>query len=151
VSGFPPLVELLPQAGPMRLLDHVEAHDETETVCVAHPSASALFQRPDGRVPAWIGIEYMAQCAAAHGGLRARALGEAPRPGLFVGSRRIEFRGDAFAPDTPLRVRARHAAGRGTTLAFDCAVLDPAGGEPLVAARVNVHLLSTLATPGAAR
>jgi len=149
MSAWPPLAELLPQAGPMRLLERVEAHDEERTACRAVPSASVLFRNADGAVPVWVGIEYMAQCAAAHGGLLARARGEAPRPGLFVGSRRLVFRCEAFAPDVALLVTARHAAGRGDSLAFDCTVEDPAGGPPLVEGRLNVLLLRELPRAGA--
>jgi predicted hotdog family 3-hydroxylacyl-ACP dehydratase len=143
-NHWPPLAELLPHAGPMRLLQSVEAHDEEHTTCRVLPAASALFLRADSRVPVWIGIEYMAQCAAAHGGLLARARGEAPRPGLFVGSRQLTFRCEAFAPDVALLVSARFAAGRGDALAFDCTVEDPAGGPPLVEGRLNVLRLREL-------
>ena len=149
-SDWPPLSELLPHAGPMRLLDRVEAHDEARTACRVLPAASTLFQRADGSVPVWVGIEYMAQCAAVHGGLLARARREAPRPALFVGSRRLAFRWGTFAPELPLLVTARHAAGRGDALAFDCAVEDPAGGLPLVEGRLNVLRLRELPTPGGA-
>jgi predicted hotdog family 3-hydroxylacyl-ACP dehydratase len=134
----------------MRLLDRVEAHDEERTSCRALPAASGLFRSADGSVPVWVGIEYMAQCAAAHGGLLARARGEAPRPGLFVGSRRLAFRCETFAPDVPLLVTARHAAGRGDALAFDCTVEDPAGGPPLVEGRLNVLRLRELPAPAGA-
>ncbi|MEN8162261.1 MAG: hypothetical protein ABFS41_19475, partial [Myxococcota bacterium] len=103
-----------------------------------------LFQGADGGVPAWVGIEYMAQCAAAHGGLLGHARGEAPRPALFVGSRRLAFRCDGFAPDKTLVATARLAAGRSDTLAFDCTVEDPAGGAPLVEGRLHVLLLREL-------
>lgn len=138
---LPPLAELLPHAGPMRLLERVVAHDAGGTRCRVIPAASALFQDARARVPAWVALEYMAQCAAAHGGLVARALGEAPRPGLLVGSRRLSFRCEDFAPQVPLHVSARPAAGRGDTLAFACAVEDPEGGAPLVEGRLNVLLL----------
>ena len=141
MTSFPPLAELLPHAGPMRLLERVEAHDALSTACRALPSASTLFRNAAGAIPAWVGIEYMAQCAAVHGGLHARARGEAPGPGLFVGSRRLVFRCTSFAPDTPLLVTARHAAGHGDARAFDCTVEDPAGGPPLVEGRLNVLLL----------
>ena len=143
-GSWPPLSELLPQAGPMRLLERVEEHDDEHTVCVALPSASTLFQDQAGFVPSWVAIEYMAQCAAAHGGLLARARGVAPRLGLFVGSRRLLFRCERFTPGIVLRVSARHAAGHGDTLAFDCTVEDPAGGPPLAEGRLNVLLLSEL-------
>jgi hypothetical protein len=54
------------------------------------------------------------------------------------------FRCERFAPDAVLRVSARHAAGHGASLAFDCAVADPAGGPPLAEGRLNVRLLSEL-------
>jgi predicted hotdog family 3-hydroxylacyl-ACP dehydratase len=147
-SEWPPLAELLPHAGPMRLLERVEAHDGKFTACRADPSASALFRTASGAIPAWVGIEYMAQCAATHGGLLARARGEPPRPGLFVGSRRLVFRCESFAPEVPLVVTSRLAAGRVDTLAFDCTVEDPAGGAPLAEGRLNVRLLRGLPVPG---
>jgi predicted hotdog family 3-hydroxylacyl-ACP dehydratase len=132
---------LIPHAGPMRLVARVLSHDGDETVCAARPDESPFFADADGAVPSWVGIEVMAQCAAAHGGLLGRAHGEPPRPGLFVGSRRLVFRCTRFEPEVELRVRARLAVRRGDTLAFDCAVDDPAGGAPLVEGRLNVLLL----------
>jgi predicted hotdog family 3-hydroxylacyl-ACP dehydratase len=141
---------LLPHAGPMRLLARVLSHDGAETVCAARPGESALFAGADGELPSWVGIELMAQCAAAHGGLLGRAHGEAPRPGLFVGSRRVVFRCARFAPEAELHVRARLALRRGDTLAFDCAIDDPAGGAPLVEGRLNVLLLPGIPVRGRA-
>jgi predicted hotdog family 3-hydroxylacyl-ACP dehydratase len=122
----------------MRLIDRVLDHDETATCCEVDPARSALFRDASGRVPVWVAVEYMAQAAAAHGGLLARERGEPPKPGLFVGSRRLRFRCADFAPGRRLEVTARHAAGSGTRLAFDCEVLDPDGGAPLAEGRLNV-------------
>ena len=41
----------------------------------------------DGQVPAWVGIEYMAQAIAAWAGCRARAAGKPPQLGFLLGSR----------------------------------------------------------------
>ena len=136
-----PLPLLIPQAGPMRLLARVLSHDREETVCGARPGEMTLFAGADGAVPSWVGVEVMAQCAAAHGGLLGRAHGAAPRPGLFVGSRRLVFRCARFEPGAELRVRARLAVRRGDALAFDCAIDDPAGCAPLLEGRLNVVLL----------
>jgi predicted hotdog family 3-hydroxylacyl-ACP dehydratase len=145
-AAFPPIAALLPHAGPMLLVDRVLDHDAARTHCAVDPGASRLFQDADRRVPAWLAIEYMAQCAAAHGGLAARARGEPPRPGLFLGSRHLVFRCDAFEPGRELRVTARHVAGRGERLAFDCAVHDEDGQE-LAAGRLNVLVLRDLPAP----
>jgi predicted hotdog family 3-hydroxylacyl-ACP dehydratase len=132
----------------MRLLGEVLAHDARETRCAVDPARAALFHDADGRTPAWVALEWMAQCAAAHGGLVARARGEAPRPGLLLGSRRLVFRCDGFPPGRRLEVRARHGAGRASGLAFDCAVLDPDGGSPLAEGRLNVLPTGPAGAPG---
>ena len=137
MSGeFPPITELLPHAGAMRLLECVLAHDAEQTRCAVRPHA--LFRSARGAVPAWIALEYMAQCAAADGSLRRRASGLALEPALLVGSRRVAFRCTHFDAAQRLEVTARHAAGRRELLAFDCAVFDARGGEPLVEARLSV-------------
>jgi predicted hotdog family 3-hydroxylacyl-ACP dehydratase len=138
MSGFPPIAELLPQAGAMRLLDRVLDHGDEGTRCSVAPARGALFRDARGAVPAWVALEYMAQCAAADGGLYRRARGLALEPALFVGSRRVMFRCARFEPDQQLEVTARHAAGSRDLLAFDCAVFDARGGEPLAEARLNV-------------
>ena len=138
----PPLPEvagLLPHSGPMLLLDRVLEHSPQGTVCSVAVEASELFRETDGSVPTWVGLEYMAQCAAAHGALAARARGEALRPGLFLGSRRVRLRADAFGPHQVLRVSAHHHRGEAGLVAFDCEIRDAAGGELLADARVNVY------------
>jgi predicted hotdog family 3-hydroxylacyl-ACP dehydratase len=137
-ESLPPIDALLPQTGPMRLLEGVLAHDAESTRCLVDPARSALFRDASGRVPAWVGIEYMAQCIAAHGGLLARARGGSPHPGLLLGARRLVFRCDGFEQAPLLQVTARHAAGRSRMLAFECAVLHPDTETPLVEGRLHV-------------
>jgi len=139
--AFPPVSTLVPHSGPMSLLDRVLEHSRERTVCSVDPTRSRLFAEPDGRVPAWLGLEYMAQCIAAHGGLAARALGEPPRPGLFLGSRRVTFDTDWFAADVGLRVSVVHHRGEIGLVVFDCDVRTAAGGDPLVEGRMNVYIV----------
>jgi predicted hotdog family 3-hydroxylacyl-ACP dehydratase len=134
---FPPIAALLPQAGAMRLLERVLAHDGEVTRCAVAPPG-ALFRDAHGGVPAWVALEYMAQCAAADGSLRRRARGEPPLPALLVGSRRVSFHCALFRAEQRLEVTARRAAGGRELLAFDCAVFDARGGEALALARLNV-------------
>jgi predicted hotdog family 3-hydroxylacyl-ACP dehydratase len=122
----------------MRLLDAVLDHSPQRTLCRVDPRRSARLADPDGSVPIWVGLEYMAQCVAVHGGLAARARGEALRPGLLLGSRRLRF-GAQSLPSRELRVEARHHRGETGLLAFDCEVRDPSDGRSLVEGRVNVY------------
>jgi predicted hotdog family 3-hydroxylacyl-ACP dehydratase len=137
-AGFPPIAQLLPQAGAARLLERVLAHGGDGTRCAVDPSRGALFRDESGRAPAWVALEYMAQCAAADGSLRGRARGEPLVPALLIGARRVAFRCSHFEAEQRLEVTARHAAGERELLAFDCAVFDARGGDPLVEGRLNV-------------
>lgn len=139
---WPPLADVVPHAGGMRLLDRVVSHDADETVCLLDPDAQTLFRRDDGSLPAWAAVEYMAQCVAAHAGLSARAAGEPPPAlGLFLGSRRVQLHADALPGGGPLRVRARRAGGSSEGLhAFDCALESPGTGRALVEARLSVFV-----------
>jgi len=139
-KAFPRIADLVPHSGGMCLLREVLAHSADRTVCRVDPADSALLAEPDGRVPVHVGLEYMAQCVAVHGGLASRARGEAPRPGLFLGSRRVHL-GAQELPPGPLEVEARHHRGERGLVAFDCSVRDPAGGAALVECRVNVYIV----------
>jgi predicted hotdog family 3-hydroxylacyl-ACP dehydratase len=127
----------------MCLLARVVEHQPTRTVCSVVPRRGDLLADPDGRVPVWVGLEYMAQCVAAHGGLIARSAGRAPRPGLFLGSRRARFGARHFAPDREVRVTVRHHRGERGLVAFDCEIRAGTGGSPLVEARVNVYIVDS--------
>jgi len=139
-EAFPPIADLIPHSGPMCLLDRVLEHSPERTVCRVDPSGSAILARPDGSVPVWVAIEYMAQCVAVHGGLAARALGEAPRPGLLLGSRRVRFDAVDFAPGDAMCVIARHHAGERGLVVFECAVARESDSAPLVQGRLNVYI-----------
>jgi len=144
-GAFAPIEDLVPHAGPMCLLGRVLEHAADRTVCSADPAKSAVLALPDGDLPIWVGLEYMAQCIAVHAGLVARARGEPPRPGVLLGSRRLRFAAPRFARDRELRVEARHHRGERGLVAFDCEVALAAGGPPLVQGRVNVYIVGGFA------
>lgn len=153
--SFPDLEELLPHAGPMCLLDRVLRHEEHETICAVRPADSAVLALPDGRIPSTVALEWMAQCIAVHGGLRAREEGESPQPGLFLGARRATLPAGPFEADRELVVTARWVHGRGLGAhAFACTLrIADNDGHPLLAGgTLNVMIvedLSALASTGA--
>lgn len=120
--GFPPIEELLPHRGAAVLLSRVLAHDSRSTTCEVDVARSVLYRNDDGSVPAHVALEYMAQAIAAHGGLLDRAAGRDPRPGFFLGSRRLTLASARFEPEEKLEVTATHVRGTAGMLAFDCTV-----------------------------
>lgn len=133
-----PLVDLVSHRPPMLLLDEVLAHDPRRTTCRTTIREDALFRGPDGLVPAWAGLEYMAQCIAVHAGLLARAEGRRPPLGLLIGSRRVDFHGAGFPCGQVLHVVAEHVWGETGLAAFECRVDDADTGRVLAEGALKV-------------
>ena len=144
VRAMPPIREIVPHDGPMLLVGEVLRHLPEITVCRVEVARSRLFAREDGRVPAWVGLEYMAQCVAAHGGLVARGMGDAPRPGLFLGTRSVALSVDCFEPGEVLEVSARHLRGDLGLAAFACRVERPGAERPLLEGNLSVYVVENI-------
>ena len=137
---FPPVAELLPHAGEMVFLSEVLEHGETGTVCSLEVGIGPFVER-DGRVGAWIGIEYMAQCIAAHGSLMALESGRPLQIGLFLGSRRIRLHTDHFVTGQQLVSRATPVwGGREGLVAFECSLECAKTRALLAEGRLNCFL-----------
>lgn len=67
-----PLAELLPHAGDMILIDAIERFDDEQIFTRLTVKPDGLFNLPDGSLPAWVGVELMAQSVAAFAGCHAR-------------------------------------------------------------------------------
>jgi len=142
---FAALDALIPHSGPMRLVSRVLAHSPERTVCALDVRDSELFRDADGRVPAWVALEYMAQCVAAHGGLLDGEPGAPPRPGFLVGAKRIDLHRDSFAPDESLEVSARILQRVGRLALLACEVR--AGSELVAEATLSVFVPDSVHAP----
>jgi predicted hotdog family 3-hydroxylacyl-ACP dehydratase len=129
--SYPKISELIPHAEPMRLISRVLEHDAESTLCLVEPEDHVLFQDADGRVPAWLGVEYMAQCIAAHAGLEVAERGAPPRIGYLLGSRSVRFHRATLPEGARIEVAARHVRGRPGlgAMSFACEVVARAGAE----------------------
>jgi len=101
-----PLAELLPHAGDMILIDQVESFDEEQIRTRLTVRPGGLFNREDGSLPAWVGIELMAQSVAAYAGCRAREQGKPVELGFLLGTRKFECNVEHFPAGTELQVHA---------------------------------------------
>lgn len=123
VDTFPAIEELLPHRGTMLLLDRILDFDENGIEAQRVVPTTGWYLGEDGRMPAWIGIELMAQAIAAHVSLCALLRGEAPRCGVLLGARDYRATVDAVPPGERLRVSAnlRYRDESGFA-AYDCAI-----------------------------
>lgn len=81
---------VLPHAHPMILIDAVTPLGPVATRSTVRVGEDVPFYENPHGVPAYVGLEYIAQTVAAHGGLRARAAGEPVRIGFLLGTRRYD-------------------------------------------------------------
>lgn len=101
-----PVAELVPHAGDMILLDAVEAFDADSIDARLKVKPDGLFNLPDGSLPAWVGVEIMAQTVAAFAGCQARQAGLPVELGFLLGTRNFQCDVEQFPVGTALRIRA---------------------------------------------
>ncbi len=120
---FNSVSDLLPHRGEMILLDRIESwgKDYLEATVLHHDGN--LFSDLDGNVPAWVGLEYMAQAICALAGIRALKKGEPVRIGLLLGTRKYEARETHFRRDSKITIRVKQIyMDENNLAAFNCTI-----------------------------
>ncbi|MDR7023712.1 MAG: hotdog family protein [Gammaproteobacteria bacterium] len=131
-----PIAELIPHAADMILIDQVLRFGDEDIETQLTIRNGGLFNLEDGSLPAWVGIELMAQSVAAYAGCQARLRGEPVELGFLLGTRKYECNVERFPAGAELHIHASRSLqddnGMGV---FECQLRGP-GIEAL--ARLNV-------------
>jgi predicted hotdog family 3-hydroxylacyl-ACP dehydratase len=132
-----PVAELVPHAGDMILIDEVIEFDEEQIRTRLNVRAGGLFNRADGSLPPWVGIELMAQSVAAYAGCQARVKQESVELGFLLGTRKFECNVESFPVGSELIIHALRSLeddnGMGV---FECHLSGPGIHA---SARLNVY------------
>jgi predicted hotdog family 3-hydroxylacyl-ACP dehydratase len=113
----------------MSLLDRVQAVEDDSLVATVEIREGIPFFAGCA-VPAWVGLEYMAQAIAALAGARARREGRPIPLGLLIGCRKFVTRVAMFAVGTRLAVEVRELVSDGAGLgAFACTIYAVGSGD----------------------
>lgn len=132
------LEELMPHSRSMLLLDTpTDAGDDWAEAGVRIAEDSLFYDPQVKGVPAWVGLEYMAQTVALYSGICARRAGLPIKLGLLLGTRRYQAETERFVLGSWLTIRATREWDDGQMAVFDCSV---SAERPLVSARINVYL-----------
>lgn len=129
------VADLIPHSGDMVLLDRIADYDD-------HGLIAELVVRGDGLlgndkvVPAWAGIEYMAQAIAAYAGVVAIQANKPIRLGFLLGTRRYNSNVAAFKVGSTLTIRVKKIMQDDNLGVFDC-LIQGEGVE--VSANLNVY------------
>lgn len=121
------LDELLPHRPPMRLIDAIEAFDpeaKTLTATVTVTPGQIFFFGTEEGVPNWVAIEYMAQTAAALAGSwdRIESPDRPARPGLLLGTRKLDLKLEKFEDGRTYLVTAVSAFNDADAASFECTI-----------------------------
>jgi predicted hotdog family 3-hydroxylacyl-ACP dehydratase len=127
--------DLLPHGREMTLIERLVEHTPHRSVATRTIRSSSKFSVPTG-VPAWVGIEYMAQAIAAHAGYEARLRGEPLGIGFLLGTRDYRSEVGEFPLGATLTITVEPLLAEGRLGAFRCVI---AADAVLATAVVNVY------------
>jgi predicted hotdog family 3-hydroxylacyl-ACP dehydratase len=115
--------QLLPHKGRLCLLDELlELHAERIVTALTIRADSTLCDGVNG-VPAWVGMEYMAQTACAFAGAEERRAGRQPSISVLLGTRRYQTSVPVFPLGARLVITAELVLRDESNLAaFDCTI-----------------------------
>jgi predicted hotdog family 3-hydroxylacyl-ACP dehydratase len=116
-----PIGELLPHGPEMTLIERLAEYWPQRSVATATITAHSRFAAAGG-VPAWAGIEYMAQTIAAHAGYEARLRGEPPTIGFLLGTRAYRSEVGVLPLGATLTISVEPLVVDAKLGAFQCAI-----------------------------
>lgn len=127
---------VVPHRGTMRLIDRLLEWDDDHVAVELRVPVEGPFST-DAGMPAWVGVEYMAQAIAAWAGCRARTAGKEPSIGFLLGTRRYTATESHFRAGALLRVEAMcELLGDNGLGMFGCRILED--GREIATANVSV-------------
>jgi predicted hotdog family 3-hydroxylacyl-ACP dehydratase len=132
-----PIEELVPHRAPMLLLDRVINATETKVDAELTIRAGMSLLNNQGDLPAWVGIEIMAQTIAAWSGYQERIAGCEPQIGFLLGTRKYDTNLSAFPVGAILRISAELVFRDGPMGVFDCIIA--AEGATIASARLTTY------------
>lgn len=89
--------DVIPHRPPMRLIDSLHSQAAMQVTTTAGVNEQSLFyDAAVNGVPAWVGLEYMAQTAAVWIGLRDHQQGRTPEPAFLVSARQYQAHEPVF-------------------------------------------------------
>ena len=119
------LTSLVPHKGKMLLLSRVNRYDLEERSVEAeyHVTEDCLFyDSAAGGVPAWVGLELIAQAISALAGLRGRQRGEKPKIGFILSFTSVRIEIPFFMTGTTVEIRAKEQSCMDMVYSFEGSV-----------------------------
>lgn len=132
------LDELIAHRPPMRLLDRVISVDDTQAVAeLTVRKDNPLYVAGRG-LPAYVGLELMAQTIGLIDGMRCKSDGQPPKIGFLLGCRRYAADRSEFELGMRLNIAVKMVFSGGDMYSFESRI-DDAAGRTIATANLNVY------------
>lgn len=128
--------DLLYHARPMILIDEVQAYDAETIRTTTQITKDSPFLEGD-RVPAYVGIEYMAQSIGAYSGIKALGEGGEVKIGYLASARTMPLHVAGYKIGEKLEIEAKLVYDEAPMAVFDCQIT--INETVVAAARLNVY------------
>jgi predicted hotdog family 3-hydroxylacyl-ACP dehydratase len=119
-----PVDELIAHRAPMKLLDRLISASEVAAVAELTVRPDNPFYLAGLGLPAYVGIELMAQTISTIDGIIRRNVGAAPKIGFLLGCRRYTARDAYFRDGAKLSISVDRVFTDGTMFSFACRIDD---------------------------
>ena len=114
------VAELVPHSGRMSLLTKILDYSDDWLSAEVAITTDSMFADEHG-VPAWVGLEYLAQTIAAYAGLQERRHGGTPKLGFLLGTRKFICTKEYFAIGSVLTINvSKNLEAENGLSSFDC-------------------------------
>lgn len=130
------VADVVPHKDGMMLLDTILSCDDEELTAQVSIAKSTLFLNEEDYVPAWVGIEYMAQAVAAWAGVQGRNKGQGAKIGYLLGTRKYRSYCSVFPLGSVLTIHIKRHYQEGELGVFECRI---SADALLAEAALNVY------------
>lgn len=137
MKKLPPIEDLILHRDTMLLIDGLLDQTETHATAELRIDEGSTFFRKGKGVPAYVGLEYMAQTVAAFDGAKQLKSAAEPSIGFLLGTRRYRSDLDYFRPGDHLLVDVEMIFSDGAMASFECSIR--VNGTTAVTATLNVY------------
>jgi predicted hotdog family 3-hydroxylacyl-ACP dehydratase len=115
--------QVLPHRRGMLLAETVDYGPDCGRIALTVREDSPFCEGARG-VPAWVGIEYMAQAMGVYSGVERHQHGGTPQIGLLIGTRRYDSSVPVFSLGAQLTTTARLVFSDAEMYVFNCEISD---------------------------
>ena len=136
---IPDLIDLLPHDMPLALVDRlIDVQELSIHSQVTISEQNIFFNHETKSIPAWVGIEFMAQSIAGWSGFHAWKKGNKPPIGFLLGSRKYQAECSEFQQGDTLDIFAEQILENNGMAVFSCYI--ECNGQQIASSQLNVFV-----------